>query len=270
MVIATMNFAIIVIVLAMTSFCCVATLEIVPIICEAPAKNITEMQLEADEHLPCLASIEYLQLAIGHALNVYADQEGLLTSIDSLPYPDFSDIWWENDVSYTDDWHDDYYNDDDGDGDNEDNRYERFNRRYENDRQRKLRSNNDSKKGYYQSSVAAVLREKVQAIAMNINRIETNVNDHPQHRNLQKCQPNCKKECTAPVKTNVCFVLWCGYCTKRRRVVERRNKRELEYQSLAKLAMDELRLIADSGTVTDSTCLQFLKTAHCKEDTATI
>jgi hypothetical protein len=94
--------------LVLSLYVTVSALDIVPIRCEA-LTNKTQAQWIAANYLPCPNNINYVELAIWHALNIYAEQAGLLDAVSSLPYPDFSDVWWQQDDVDPDIWHDDYY-----------------------------------------------------------------------------------------------------------------------------------------------------------------
>jgi hypothetical protein len=233
----------------------VTGVDVVPIICEAPS-NLTQAQLEAVNHLPCPSNVDYLQLAIGHALNVFAEQAGLLDTFNSLPYPDFSDIWWEQDDVAMDIWHDDYFDDALIDDTLTDDTY--------NDDTFTVRRNlriTDAALMKEQNSSASVLGVKDSAIVENINEIE-NKAKNLNNRRRKLCY--CKKSCTAPV--GGCFLLWCGNCVRRRLLEKKTDRKLVVLQSLAELATNKLRSLATTGSITDASCLQYLNTVQCRED----
>jgi hypothetical protein len=234
----------------------VTGVDVVPIMCEAPS-NLTQTQLDAVNHLPCPSNVDYLQLAIGHALNVYAEQAGLLDTFSSLPYPDFSDIWWEQDDAVPDVWHDDYYDDETIDDDDEDDTYEddTYDRRYLRETDAKLTNEQDPS--------VSVFGTEESAIVENISEIENNEKNQ-NNRRLILCS-NCRRTCTAPV--GGCMYLWCGGCTRRRLLKQKNNRKLVVLQSLAELATNKLRSLATTGSITDASCLQYLNTVQCREDT---
>lgn len=252
-------------VLFLSSSYCEASVDIVPIACEAPS-NTSQLELSANDHLPCDSASEYLAMAVGHILNEYAYEEGMLDERYSLPYPDFSDVWWERDASVTDDWHDDYLGDDQADDDKNDGKDDKGRRRL-------FSTDEESIDIERYGKLHGSLEKERRVSARDSKLIETTIHRQHVRRRLYSapCYKRCNTRCPRPIPGTNCMFLWCGWCRSRRRNLHssKNNNRKMHandgIRSLAELATDELRSIAISGTITDTACLRYLNTAVCVE-----